>query len=51
MRKPLFEEVAHPHHYFELRRLVDLVAEDTLRMTPQQVAQAHRADWRSLLAE
>jgi hypothetical protein len=51
MRKPLFEEVAHPHHYFELRRLVDLVAEDTLRMTPQQVAQAHRADWRSLLVE
>lgn len=51
MRKPLFEEVAHPHHYFELRRVVDLVAEDTLRMTPQQVAQAHRADWRSLLVE
>lgn len=48
-RKGLFEEVAHPHHYPEQRRLVDLVAEETLRMTPQQVAQAHRADWRSLL--
>lgn len=51
LRKPLFEEVAHPHHYFELRRIVDLVAEDALRMSPQQVAQAHRADWRSLLRE
>lgn len=50
-RKPLFEEVAHPHHYTEQRRLVDLVAEDTLRMSPQQVAQAHRADWRSLLVD
>jgi hypothetical protein len=51
MRTPLFEEVAHPHHYSELRHVVDLVAEGTLRMTPQQVAQAHRADWRSLLIE
>lgn len=50
LRKPLFEEVAHPHHYAEQRNLVDLVSEDALRMTPQQVAQAHRADWRSLLA-
>jgi hypothetical protein len=49
LRKGLFEEVAHPHHYAEQRRIVDLVSEDTLRMTPQQVAQAHRADWRSLL--
>ena len=48
-RKALFEEVAHPHHYAEERNLVDLVAEDTFRMSPQQVAQAHRADWRSLL--
>jgi hypothetical protein len=49
VRRRLFEEVAHPHHYSEQRLLVDLVAEPTLRMTPQQVAQAHRADWRSLL--
>jgi hypothetical protein len=51
VRKALFEEVAHPHHYFELRRLVDLVTDDALRMSPQQAAQAHRADWRSLLGE
>ena len=51
LRRRLFEEVAHHHHYAEQRNLVDLVAEATLRMTPQQVAQAHRADWRSLLED
>lgn len=51
LRKRLFPEVHHPHHYAELRRIADLVPEATLRMTPQQVTEAHRADWRSLLAE
>ena len=50
-RKPLFEEVAHPHRYGDLRRLVELVPDDTLRQTPAHVADAHRADWRSLLGE
>lgn len=49
-RTKLFEEVSHPHHYAELQRIVDLVPESTLRMTPQQAAEAHRADWRQLLA-
>ena len=49
VRRPLFEEVAHHHHYLEERRIVDLVSEQALRMSPQQVAEAHRADWRSLL--
>ncbi len=49
-RQPLFAEVANPHHYPEQRRIVDLVAEDVLRMTPPQVADAHRVDWRSLLS-
>lgn len=49
-RQPLFAEVANPHHYPELRRIVDLVPDDVLRMSPQQVADAHRADWRSLLS-
>jgi hypothetical protein len=48
-RKPLFAEVAHPHHYAEQRRIADLVPEATLRMTPQQVTEAHRADWGQLL--
>lgn len=50
LRKPLFDEVAHPHHYAEQRHIADLVPEAVLRQTPQQVADAHRADWRRLLA-
>jgi hypothetical protein len=51
LRSHLFEEVWHPHHYAELRQLVDLVPEATLRMTPAQATEAHRADWRSLIGE
>ncbi len=51
LRRRLFEEVAHPHHYAEQRHIVDLVSDDALRMTPQQVAEAHRAGWRTLLDE
>lgn len=51
LRKPLFEEVWHPHHYAEQRRLADLVPDDVLRMTPMRVAEAHQRDWRSLLGE
>jgi hypothetical protein len=49
LRGHLFEEVAHPHQYRELRRLVDMVPDEALRQTPAQVTEAHRADWRSLL--
>lgn len=49
-RKPLFEGVAHPHHYREQRRIADLVPDEVLRRTPEQIAEAHRRDWRSLLA-
>jgi hypothetical protein len=48
-RQPRFAEVAHPHHYAALRRVVDLVPEAVLRRSPDDVAAAHRADWRSLL--
>jgi hypothetical protein len=48
-RQPLFEEIGHPHHYAEQRRVVDLVREDALRLSPDEVAEAHRKDWRSLL--
>ena len=51
LRADLFEEVAHPHHYEKLRRLVDLVPEATLRLSPAQVTEAHRADWRTLLGD
>jgi hypothetical protein len=49
LRRELFEEVAHPHHYAEQRQLVDLVPEAVLRMIPGEVAAAHAADWRALL--
>jgi hypothetical protein len=49
LRKPLFAEVANPNHYPEQRRVVDMVPETSLRMTPQEVAEAHLRDWRSLL--
>jgi hypothetical protein len=50
LRKPLFEEVADPHHYADQRRIADVVPETTLRATPDEVVQAV-ADgrWRSLL--
>jgi hypothetical protein len=51
LRTRLFEEVAHPHHYGKLRRVVDLVPEEALRQTPAQLAQSHRLDWRSLLGD
>jgi hypothetical protein len=49
IRRPLFEEVSNPHHYAEQRRVVALVPEETLRMTPDQATAAHAADWASLL--
>jgi hypothetical protein len=49
-RQPLFAEVANPNHYPEQRRIVDLVPEEVLRRAPDDVEQAHRADWRSVLA-
>ena len=49
-RQPLFEEVANPNHYPEQRKVVDLVPDDALRMTPEALAEAHRRDWRALLA-
>lgn len=48
-RQPLFAEVSNPHHYAEQRRIVDLVPDEVLRLSPEQVAERHRTDWRSLL--
>lgn len=50
LRRPLFAEVANPHHYAEQRKIVDMVSEDALRMTPQEAAEAHGRDWRGLLS-
>jgi hypothetical protein len=48
-RTPVFEELANPHHYFEVRRLVSHVPEPTLRLTPDEVKAKRAAGWRSLL--
>jgi hypothetical protein len=49
-RQRLFAEVASPEHYAEQRRVVDLVPDEVLRRTPEDVAAAQRDDWRSVLA-
>lgn len=51
LRKQLFAEVAHPHHYAEQRRIADLVPVEVLRQTPQQITEAHKAGWHKLLGE
>lgn len=48
-RAALFEGVANlNHHYAEARRIVDLVPEATLRLTPQQAAAAYTYRWEEL---
>jgi len=50
LRRELFEEVGHFHHYMELRQIVDLVPAEVLRQTPAQVGERYAADWRDQLA-
>jgi hypothetical protein len=45
-RKPLFEGARH--HYWDQREIVDLVPDDTLRLTPQRVRD-RLSDWRGML--
>jgi hypothetical protein len=45
-RRPLFE--AASHHYWDQRQIVDLVPDDTLRLTPAQVRE-RQPDWRTLI--
>lgn len=44
-----FEGVANPHHWRELRAVVDMVPFTSLSETAASVASAHGADWRALL--
>jgi hypothetical protein len=50
-RRHLFEGAHSWHHYVDQRKISDAVPESTLRMTPDQVAEAVKGDggWRSLL--
>jgi hypothetical protein len=50
LRRPLFAEVASPHHYDKQRAIVALVPDESLRRPHAAVADAHRSDWRGLIA-
>ncbi len=48
-RPQLFEGVGNVnHHYAEARAIADLVPESTLRLTPQQAADAYPVRWQEL---
>jgi hypothetical protein len=50
VRAMLFEGVSNTlHHYDEARILADMVPEETLRMTPAEVAAAYPARWKELV--
>ena len=49
LRRELFEEVQHFHHYTELRGIAAMVDEDVLRQTPDQVRSRYDAGWRDQL--
>lgn len=46
LRARAFAGVASPHHYFDLRRLVDAVPDDTLRLAHNQIS---AANWEELI--
>ena len=48
-RRELFAEVHHAIHYFERRAIADLVPDEVLRQTPDEVATRARADWQEQL--
>ena len=50
-RKELFAEVHYSFHYFERRAIADLVGDDVLAQTPDEVAVRYRADWRDQLGQ
>ena len=48
-RRQHFAEVHHSFHYFERRAIADLVDDEVLRQTPDEVATRYRAGWRDQL--
>jgi len=44
-----FAGLSNPHHWRELRDVVAMVPEETLRMSPSEVRASHVADWAKLL--
>ncbi|MFT7476416.1 MAG: hypothetical protein ACI81L_003370 [Verrucomicrobiales bacterium] len=50
-RKSAFAEVHYSFHYFECRAIADLVTNDVLAQTPDEVDTRYRADWRDQLGQ
>ena len=50
LRRPLFEDVANPHHYGDRRAIADMVPAEVLGATPDAISERHRDDWRSLIS-
>lgn len=50
-RKAAFAEVHYSFHYFERRAIADLVSDEVLAQTPDQVATRYRANWRDQLGQ
>ena len=48
-RRSCFEGAADSHHYSELNDLVARVRPEVLRLSPDEVASQHEADWSRLL--
>lgn len=49
VRRPLFEEVSHPHHESLRRRITAGVPVEVLRLPHEEVRRRAAADWRSVL--
>lgn len=49
LRRERFEEVHHPHHYEERRRVADAVPASVLRRPHDEILRMHESDWRSCL--
>lgn len=50
LRRELFAEVHHGHHYRVRRQLADTVPEEALNQSPEAVNAAYRLDWRRNLS-
>ncbi len=49
-RREAFAEVHYSFHYFERRAIADLVSEEVLAQTPDQVSMRYRENWRDQLS-
>lgn len=49
LRRSLFAEVAHGHHYAERRRIADMVPPEVLRRPLARLTSSIAADWRRVL--